>query len=737
MKRYILLGCGFFLLLKIASAYAAVGDITTVGGTGVGGPGALIVSLASDLRGSQLNYPASVLAYQYGLYIVDTDSNRVLRTSNKGGGSNQAVEPVAGETGKSGFSGGKGSSAVDAELKAPSGIALDDKGNLYIADSGNHVIRKVDVDGKITTVAGDAVDGLQGDGLPDGSGDDGAATKVRLNFPAGVAVDKTGNFLYIADRNNHKIRKVDINAGTISTFAGVKHTEGGVTFGGDSGRATEAYLFYPTSVMVHNDVVYIVDSENHRIREVTSGIINTTAGNGTPANTGNNGPAISASLNFPLDIAVDGEGNLFIADSGNHMIRKVNATTKNITTIAGIATLTGGFSGNNGPATAAELNMPAGVTIDRDGNLYIADTNNYRVRKVEGVAAPTTPPTGNNFALTLTAPTNGVVTSQPTGINCGTSMTSCSGTFSASSIVALTATPDTGATFTSWGGDCTGTTNPLNVTMDAARTCTATFTPAAAATQTLTVTKTGNGSISSNPVGISSGVDCSKAFTQGASVVLTATPDQGSTFTSWSGACSGSTVSVTLPMDAAKSCSATFTSTSSGTWNTAAAGTGLNVQGSRINTLSKFAASLPTTIVRSQPFELSVNFQLAADDVGKQLDLLLVVGIEPFKAQYTGVTRYTGIEVNYFAVIPEIAVCPGGFATSGGYCEVNLYATPDVWMAQLSEPYEKGVIAESNMVRTLTRSFPTLGMHYIFAGYRRPDNAIIYSAQPIAQFEVK
>jgi len=659
MKRYILLGCGFFLLLKIASAYAAVGDITTVGGTGVGGPGALIVSLASDLRGSQLNYPASVLAYQYGLYIVDTDSNRVLRTSNKGGGSNQAVEPVAGETGKSGFSGGKGSSAVDAELKAPSGIALDDKGNLYIADSGNHVIRKVDVDGRITTVAGDAVDGLRGDGLPDGSGDDGAATKVRLNFPAGVAVDKTGNFLYIADRNNHKIRKVDINAGTISTFAG-----GGD--GDDGGRATKAQLSFPTRVVVYNDVVYIVDSGSHRIRKVTSGIIDTITGMKDVAGYAANGSsAIGAPLNSPMDIAVDGKGNLFIADTGNHMIRKVDATTTIITTIAGVRTMEdpdgdgvqtpkGDYSGNGNDdlATNAALNAPRGVTIDRDGNLYIADTNNNRVRKVEGVAAPTTPPTGNNFALTLTAPTNGVVTSQPTGINCGTSMTSCSGTFSASSIVALTATPDTGATFTSWGGDCTGTTNPLNVTMDAAKTCSATF-------------------------------------------------------------------------------------TSSGTWNTAAAGTGLNVQGSRINTLSKFAASLPTTIVRSQPFELSVNFQLAADDVGKQLDLLLVVGIEPFKAQYAGVTRYTGIEVNYFAVIPEIAVCPGGFATSGGYCEVNLYATPDVWMAQLSEPYEKGVIAESNMVRTLTRSFPTLGMHYIFAGYRRPDNAIIYSAQPIAQFEVK
>jgi len=727
MKRYILLGCGFFLLLKIASAYAAVGDITTVGGTGTAGDNS---PWHQDFRLAQLKMPVYVLAYQYGLYVVDTNNHRVLRTSNEGGGSNQTVQLVAG-TGVGGYNGDKGM-AVDTQLNEPWGIALDNKGNLYIADTANHRIRKVDVDGIITTVAGTGVAG---------KGNSDAATKAELDSPRGVAVDKTGNFLYIADTGNNKIRKVDIKADRISTFAG----DGDNGFGGDKGAAIKAKLSSPRRVTVHNDVVYIVDSSNRRIRAVTSsgGIdtIDTIAGIGDIGATkyiGDNGPAASASLNVPRDIAVDGEGNLFIADADDHVIRKVDATTKKITTIAGTATIIARvpFDGDYGQATFAKLNAPHGVTIDRDGNLYIADTDNFSVRKVEGVAAPTTPPTDNNFALTLTAPTNGVVTSQPTGINCGTSMTSCSGTFSASDIVALTATPDTGATFTSWGGDCTGTTNPLNVTMDAAKTCTATFTPAAAAaTQTLTVTKTGNGSISSNPVGISCGVDCSKAFTQGASVVLTATPDQGSTFTSWSGACSGSSASVTLSMDAAKSCSATFTS--SGTWNTAAAGTGLNVQGSRINALSKFAASLPTTIVRSQPFELSVNFQLAADDVGKQIDLLLVVGIEPFKAQYTGVTRYTGIEVNYLAVIPEIAVCPGGYAMSGGYCEVNLYATPDVWMAQLSEPYEKGVIAESNMVRTLTRSFPTLGMHYIFAGYRRPDNAIIYSAQPIAQFEVK
>jgi len=393
MKRYILLGCGFFLLLKIASAYAAVGDITTFGGTGTLGDNG---GWHNDLKQTQFKMPVYVLAYQYGLYVVDRDNHRVLRTSNKGG--NNQVEPVAGKGGTGGFSGDNGP-ARDAELDNPAGIALDDKGNLYIADTDNYVIRKVDIGGTITTVAG----------TPGTAGDigDGAAKSALLNSPQGVAVDKTGNFLYIADTNNHKIRKVDINAGTISTFAGVGGFPG---VGGDGGRAIEARLSSPSRVTVHNDVVYIMDSGNNRIREVTSGIINTTAGNGAPGYTGNGGPAISASLNDPQDITVDREGNLFIADAGDHVIRKIDATTKKITTIAGTATIAGGPSeGDYGPATLAKLNAPRGVTIDRDGNLYIADTNNYSVRKVEGVAASTggtvvIPPSGGGTTTVAPPP---------------------------------------------------------------------------------------------------------------------------------------------------------------------------------------------------------------------------------------------------------------------------------------------------------------------------------------------
>jgi hypothetical protein len=155
----------------------------------------------------------------------------------------------------------------------------------------------------------------------------------------------------------------------------------------------------------------------------------------------------------------------------------------------------------------------------------------------------------------------------------------------------------------------------------------------------------------------------------------------------------------------------------------------LNAQGGRMNTSSKFAASLPSpTVIAARPIAIPISFQIDAEDVGKAIDLLLVVGIEPLKAQYTG-----GVETNYYAMVPENVSCTQGLF---GYCPVDLYAKPDVWMAQLTEPYERVKIAENNMVRTLSRAF-SAGMHYIFAGYRRPDNTLVYSAQPVTQFEVK
>ena len=294
------------------------------------------------------------------LYIADTSNHRIRKVDTS-----ENISTVAG-TGTSGFS-GDGGAATAAQLSRPRGVAVDGSGNLYIADASNHRIRKVDTSGNISTVAGTGTSGFGGDG--------GAATEATLNYPRGVALDGAGN-LYIADRNNHRIRKVD-TSGNISTVAGT----GTSGFGGDGGAATAAQLSRPRGVAVDGSGnLYIADDFNYRIRKVdTSGNISTVAGTGTFGFGGDGGAATAATLNAPGGVAVDGSGNLYIADTFNDRIRKVDATTGNISTIAG----TGKFSGDGGAATAATFNSPGGVAVDGSGNLYIADIYNQRIRKVD------------------------------------------------------------------------------------------------------------------------------------------------------------------------------------------------------------------------------------------------------------------------------------------------------------------------------------------------------------------
>ena len=266
--------------------------------------------------------------------------------------------------------GGDGERATAARLSFPEGVAVDGAGNLYIADRGNHRIRKVGPDGIITTLAGTGAGGGGRFG-----GDGGPATAAQLSFPEGMAVDGAGN-LYIADRGNHRIRKVG-PGGIITTLAGT----GRSAFGGDGGPAIAAQLDEPVGVAVDGaGNLYIADKNNSRIRKVgPGGIITTLAGTGRSAFGGDGGPATAAQFNSPEGVAVDGAGNLYIADRGNHRIRKVRPGGI-ITTLAG----TGGpaFGGDGGPATAAALRLPKGVDIDGAGNLYIADSRNHRIRKV-------------------------------------------------------------------------------------------------------------------------------------------------------------------------------------------------------------------------------------------------------------------------------------------------------------------------------------------------------------------
>ena len=295
-------------------------------------------------------------------------------------GTSYTITTVAGSDSAS----GDGGPAIDAQLTAPYGVTTDSEGNIYIPDTENHRIRKVDTEGIMTTFAGTGEEGYGGDGGP--------ATEAKLDWPTGVAADDDGN-VYIADRNNERVRKVD-SEGIITTFAGTG--EWGYDSDEDGGPAAEALLNWPTGLALdaNGNFLYIADEYNNRIRQVdlASGIINTVAGMKRPSlevgeeeeedadeDVGDDGPATSALLHRPTGVAVDGEGNLYIADRLHHRVRKVDAEGV-ITTIAGMADE--GFSGDGGPATSAQLDQPSGVAVDGDGYIFIADRGNNRIRQI-------------------------------------------------------------------------------------------------------------------------------------------------------------------------------------------------------------------------------------------------------------------------------------------------------------------------------------------------------------------
>ncbi len=333
---------------------------------------------------ARLRYPFDVAVDETGsLYIVDTWNHRIRKVDSAGIVTTVAGSGTTGESG-GGFS-GDGGPAVEAQLRFPGGAALDGSGSLYIVDTWNHRIRKVDSAGIVTTIAGSGTTGEGGGGF---GGDGGPAVEARLRYPYGVTVDETGN-LYIADTWNHRIRKVD-SAGIVTTIAG-SGTEG---YGGDGGPAVRAQLSHPQGVALDGSGnLYIADAWNHRIRKVDSaGIVTTIAGGGTPGGGRgrfgrDSGLAVRARLKYPQGMALDAAGNLYFADIGNHRIRKVDASGI-MRTIAGTGGAYGGFGGDGGPALQAMLFSPRGMAADKAGNLYIADIGNHRIRRL-------TPPPGN------------------------------------------------------------------------------------------------------------------------------------------------------------------------------------------------------------------------------------------------------------------------------------------------------------------------------------------------------
>lgn len=314
----------------------------------------------------KLNLPNGLALNDKGeLFISDIGTHQIFKLDGRG-----RLVVVAG-TGESGFS-GEGGQAVKAQLHAPHDLAFDAEGNLLIADTGNQRIRRINRQGIITTVAGNSQAELAGDGA--------AATTASLNNPQGIAFDAEER-LVIADTYNHVIRRMD-RSGIITTIAG---TVPG--FGGDGGLATKAQINLTMAVATGSDgSIFISDAANSRIRRVTTdGKIQTIAGFGPAQDTygggfaGDGGPAAKAKLFSATDLKFDAAGNLFISDSGNHRIRVIRNGI--ISTIVGSGRL--GSGGDGGEATKAELNTPQRIALAKDGSIFIADRANHRIRKVD------------------------------------------------------------------------------------------------------------------------------------------------------------------------------------------------------------------------------------------------------------------------------------------------------------------------------------------------------------------
>ena len=360
----------FLLLFAISGfhvAQAQPGIISTIAGNssaGFSGDGDLAID-------ASLYGPAGLATDTAGnVYIADYVNNRVRKVTYATG----VITTIAGKgdsTGVGGTFSGDGYPATDAFIHNPSSIALDAAGNVFFTDQANNRIRKINAStGIITTVAGNGVGGYSADGVP--------ATASALFNPAGIAFDTVGD-LYIADWENHRIRKVTMSTGIITTIAGT----GTAGYSGDGGPATAAQFYRPSDLAFdRSGNLYISEYGNSTVRKImkTTGVITTIAGTNAAGYSGDGAAATSAQINRPLGIKIDTVGNIYIADWRNYVVRMVSAAAGNITTIAG--TGVNGYSGDGGPATAAQLSSIDGMALDAHGNLYVADEFNNVIRKI-------------------------------------------------------------------------------------------------------------------------------------------------------------------------------------------------------------------------------------------------------------------------------------------------------------------------------------------------------------------
>ena len=377
----------------IATTLGAAGVFAGLGGAGAAGgpaPGTINAFAGTSTGGNtgdggpavdaELSNPQDVTTDASGNTYIGDDGNCEVRKVSPSG----IITRFAG-TGTCGYSGDNGP-ATSAEISDADGVAVDAAGNVYIADSNNHVVRKVSPDGIITTFAGNGKFGL--------SGNFGPATSAEFRYPWGVRVDRSGN-VYISDTDSSVVRKVN-TAGIITTVAG----NGLFGYTGDHGPATSAELSFPEGIWIDpSGNLLIADDGNSVIREVNAqGIITTVAGNGTSGTSGDGGPATSAELNAPYGVAEDVQGNIFIAELSGQTIREVSAATGTISNYSGTAGTAGtGNQGNGGPASAALLGAPTQLWFDLSGNLYINEFQSNQIRKV-----PLASPTGLGYWLGAT-----------------------------------------------------------------------------------------------------------------------------------------------------------------------------------------------------------------------------------------------------------------------------------------------------------------------------------------------
>jgi sugar lactone lactonase YvrE len=363
MKTKILVnGAIIFLILLPSPIFAQ--NITTIAGNGTGGFNGDGNATASALWGPQ----GLALDASGNVYIADLVNSRVRRVDYVTG----MISTIAG-TGTQGYN-GDGILAINAQIANPSALAFDAAGDLYFTDRSNHRIRKITMStGIISTVAGTGTQGYNSDGI--------LATAAELNLPNEVAFDAAGN-LFIADWINHRVRKVDKITGIISTIAGT----GTAGYNGDGILATAAQIDGPCGIIFDNaGNIYIAEYSGHRVRkiDISTGMISTIAGTATAGYNGDGILANTAQLSGCAYIKFDYQENMYIGDAFNSRIRRITASTGVISTVAGIGTA--GYNGDNIPATTAQLNLPFAIYFDRPQcNMYIGDYSNNRVRKVTG-----------------------------------------------------------------------------------------------------------------------------------------------------------------------------------------------------------------------------------------------------------------------------------------------------------------------------------------------------------------